>query len=128
MHVEKNVCDNIIGTLLNITGKTKDEVKTRKELVEMSINKQLAPEQKGQNIFLPPTWHTLSRKEKIDLCQCLSGIKVPSGYSSNIQSLVSMKDLKLVGLKSHDCHALMQQLLPVAIRSVLPQHVCHAII
>jgi len=50
-----------------------------------------------------------------------------SGYSSNIQSLVSMKDLKLVGLKSHNCHVLMQQLLRVAICSVLPQYVCHVI-
>ena len=30
-----------------------------------------------------------------------------------------MQDLKLVGLKSHDCHVLMQQLLPVTIRVVL---------
>ncbi|XP_074283940.1 uncharacterized protein LOC141608493 [Silene latifolia] len=29
MHVEKNVCDSIIGTLLNITGKTKDGLKAR---------------------------------------------------------------------------------------------------
>ena len=39
-----------------------------------------------------------------------------------------MKDLKLQGLKSHDCHALMQQLLPLAIRSILPKHVRFAII
>ncbi|KAI9111159.1 hypothetical protein K1719_017770 [Acacia pycnantha] len=31
---------------------------------------------------------------------------------------VSMKDLKLVVQKSHDCHVLMQQLLPVAIRGI----------
>ena len=31
------------------------------------------------------------------------------------------------GLKSHDCHVLLQQLLPVAIRSVLPKHVRYAI-
>ena len=48
---------------------------------------------------------------------------MPHGYSSNIKSLVSMKDLKLVGLKSHDCHVLMQQLLPVAIRGILPDKV-----
>jgi len=34
-----------------------------------------------------------------------------------------MQDLKLVGLKSHDCHILMQQLLPVAIRGILPKNV-----
>ena len=53
---------------------------------------------------------------------------MPQGYSSNIKTLVSMTDLKLVGLKSHDCHVLMQQLLPVAIRGILPKKVRHAII
>ena len=38
-----------------------------------------------------------------------------------------MKDLKLVGVKSHDCHVLMQQLLSVAIRDILPNKVKHAI-
>ena len=50
-------------------------------------------------------------------------MKVPQGYSSNISSIVSMQDLKLVGLKSHDFHVLMQQLLPVAIRTILPPFV-----
>ncbi|GAU41485.1 hypothetical protein TSUD_239610 [Trifolium subterraneum] len=52
-----------------------------------------------------------------------NSIKVPHGYSSNVKRLVSMKDLKLVDLKSHDCHVLMQQLLPVAIRGLLPDNV-----
>ena len=39
-----------------------------------------------------------------------------------------MKDLKLQGLKSHDCHVLMQQLLPIALRSILPDQVKYAII
>ena len=38
-----------------------------------------------------------------------------------------MEDFKLVGLKSHDFHTLMQQLLPVALRSILPKHVRLAI-
>ena len=76
-------------------------------------------QRRGGNTYLTPVYHILSRKGKIELCQCLFEIKVPSGYLSNIQSLVSMKDLEPLGLKSHDCHALMQQLLPVAIRSVL---------
>ena len=38
-----------------------------------------------------------------------------------------MKDLKLVGLKSHDCHVFMQQLLAVAIRDIMPNKVRLAI-
>ncbi|KAL6225981.1 hypothetical protein ACLB2K_004829 [Fragaria x ananassa] len=47
----------------------------------------------------------------------------PTRFSSNISNLVSMEDLKLVGLKSHDCHTVMQYLLPVALRSVLEKPV-----
>ncbi|BBN69044.1 hypothetical protein Prudu_716S000100 [Prunus dulcis] len=52
---------------------------------------------------------------------------VPEGYSSNIKNLVSLQDSRLLGLKSHDCHTLMQQLLPVAIRSVLEKPARYAI-
>ena len=38
-----------------------------------------------------------------------------------------MTEMKLVGLKSHDCHVLMQQLLPVAIHGILPDKVRVAI-
>ena len=34
-----------------------------------------------------------------------------------------MKDMKLIGMKSHDYHVLLTQLLPVAIRGILPTHV-----
>ena len=57
----------------------------------------------------------------------LDNLKVPEGYCSNFGNLVSVEELKLHGLKSHEYHALMQQLFPVAIRSVLPKHVRYAI-
>ncbi|KAL0556752.1 hypothetical protein IC582_005268 [Cucumis melo] len=112
MHIEKNVCANLIGTLLDIPGKTKDGVKSRLDLVELNIRSELAPQVGEKNIFLPPACYTLSRAEKLSFCKTLSELKVPEGYSSNIQSLVSLTDLKLYGLKSHDHHVLMQQLLP----------------
>ena len=115
MHVEKNVYDSLIGTLLNIKGKTKDGLKSHQDLVEMGIREQLHPISQGSRTYLPPACHTMSTNEKRSFCRCLRMLKVPQGYSSNIKSLVSVKDLKLVGLKSHDCHVLMQQLLPVAI-------------
>ena len=40
-----------------------------------------------------------------------------------MKRLVSIKDLKLVGMKSHDCHVMMTQMLPVALRGVLPDKV-----
>ncbi|XP_014631515.1 uncharacterized protein [Glycine max] len=127
MHVEKNVCDSLIGTLLNMKGKTKDGFKCRQDLVDMGIRQVLHPISKGTRTYLPPACYTMSTAEKRSFCECLRNMKVPQGYSSNIKSLVSMNELKLVGLKSHDCHVLMQQLFPVAIRGTLPEKVRVAI-
>ncbi|XP_076908284.1 uncharacterized protein LOC143565079 [Bidens hawaiensis] len=38
-----------------------------------------------------------------------------------------MKDRKLIGMKSHDCHVLMTHMIPIAIRGVLPENVRHTI-
>jgi hypothetical protein len=54
---------------------------------------------------------------------CLSSIKVPSRFSSNIKGIINVLEKKFLTLKSHDCHVLMTQLLPVALRGILPENV-----
>ena len=78
MHVEKNVYDSVIGTLLNIQGKTKDGFNTRRDLVDIGIRAQLHPRFDGKIIYLPPACHTLSRKEKMSFSQCLHRVKSPT--------------------------------------------------
>jgi hypothetical protein len=41
MHVEKNVCEALVGTLLDIPGKTKDTLNARMDLEEMKLRKDL---------------------------------------------------------------------------------------
>ncbi|XP_062104736.1 uncharacterized protein LOC133816064 [Humulus lupulus] len=41
MHIEKNVCDNIIGALLDIEGKSKDTLKGCKDLQNLNICEEL---------------------------------------------------------------------------------------
>ena len=41
MHVKKNICDNVVGTLLCIDGKSKDTDKARMDLQDMNIRKEL---------------------------------------------------------------------------------------
>ncbi|XP_074336237.1 uncharacterized protein LOC141673392 [Apium graveolens] len=128
MHVEKNVCDNIIETLLHMKFKSKDSLASRLDLVDMGIRPDLAPEVGEKRTYLPPAPYTLSRKEKQTISTSLYGMKLPYGHASNIRNCVLMIDMKLYGLKSHDCHILLQQLLPVCIRSVLPKNVRVSII
>ncbi|CAL8167754.1 unnamed protein product [Prunus armeniaca] len=106
MHIEKNVCDSIIGTLLEIPRKNKDEIAARLDLLNMGVKTDLQPKYGKRHTRLPPGPWNLSKAEKRAVCNSFYGMKV-------------LEDSRLLGLKSHDCHTLMQQLLPVAIRSVL---------
>ncbi|KAL6129740.1 hypothetical protein ACLB2K_073089 [Fragaria x ananassa] len=123
MHIEKNCCDAILGTLLNIPGKTKDGVASRLDMVDMGIHTDLKPTAGVKRDKLPlASWNLFVDERKI-VCNSFFHMKGPSRFSSNIWNLVSVNDLKLGNLKSHDCHVIMQLLLPVAIRSVLEKPV-----
>ena len=52
------------------------------------------------------------------MCQWLRGVKVPTGFSSNNKSLVSMKDLTLTSFNAHDCHIMLTVFLPIVIRAI----------
>ena len=108
MHIEKNVCDSVLGILLKMKDKTKDGVNARLDMVDMGIRPELHPSvRRNGKLYCPPAFYTLSKAEKTMFCTFLHGVKVPSGYSTNIKRLVSMKDLKLISMKSHDCHVMM---------------------
>ncbi|GJY53589.1 uncharacterized protein Tco_0445253 [Tanacetum coccineum] len=93
-------------------------------MVEIGIRPKLAPiEREGICMYLPIVCYTMSKTEKTKFCECLHCVKVPSGYSSNVKKLVSMSDLKLPGMKSHDFHILITQLIPIAIRGILPDRI-----
>jgi len=64
MHIEKNVFDSVIGTLLNVPGKYKDGINARLDLLDMGIRTELTPIKKGKRQYLPLVDYTLSRKEK----------------------------------------------------------------
>jgi Transposase family tnp2 len=116
MHIIKNIGESLVGSLLNIQGKTKDSIKVRENMIEMGICPELAPQDGEKWVYLTTTCYTLSRKEKINLLECLKLIKVSFGYSSNISKKVSTKESKLIGMKSHDFYIMLTQLLPIAIR------------
>ncbi|GJT68551.1 hypothetical protein Tco_1020031 [Tanacetum coccineum] len=118
MHIEKNIFDNLLGTLMNWDGKSKDNENSRKDLKEMGIRHDLhvinLPNKKP---YLPPACYSMSNVEKTSFLQVLKNLKVPDGYASNISRGVSLKDRKILNLKSHDGHILMQDILPIALRA-----------
>jgi len=64
MHVKKNICDSLIGTLLNINEKTKNGINVCLYLIKMNIQGELGPIQMGKHTYLPPVCYTISKDEK----------------------------------------------------------------
>jgi hypothetical protein len=121
MHTEKkNVVDNILGTLLNMNGKTKDNHEARQDLRKMKLRLKLHPftSENGKTL-LPAACFTMTKKEKTDFLQVLHDVKVSDGYSSNVSCCVKLKECTVGGLKSHDSHIIMQQLVSIALRGTL---------
>ncbi|KAL4385879.1 hypothetical protein GQ457_09G021950 [Hibiscus cannabinus] len=130
MHIEKNICDNILGTLIGKEGKNKDTYKSRLDLVEMGIRSVLHPQTRTgrSTLYLPQASYQMTASEKNSFLKVLKEMKTPDEYSSNVSRCVHLKQRKLLGLKSYDCHLLMQEFLPIAIRGTLPEKVCIVLI
>ena len=66
---------------------------------------------------MPPAPYSMSLEEKERFLKVLQKLRAPDGYGSNISRCVNLKQRKLLNLKSHDNHVLMQDILPVALRA-----------
>jgi hypothetical protein len=123
MHITKNVCVNLLG-FLGVYGKTKDTPEAREDQQCMKDPNNMYPENNtDKGCHLSPASYALTKAEKEIFFEILSSIKEPSGFSSNIKGIINMTEKKFQNLKSHDCHVIMTQLLPVALRGLLPENV-----
>jgi hypothetical protein len=119
MHVEKGVYESIISLLLDIPSKTKDGHSACKDLQAPEIRAELHPQESPDGrAYLPPASYTLTTEEKRAICKCLHGIRVPTGFSTNIKNLISMSELKMSGYNTHDCHTMLLLFLVIAIKAV----------
>ncbi|PHU24708.1 hypothetical protein BC332_09815 [Capsicum chinense] len=113
---------------MSMVGKTKDTLKSRYDLVDLGIRQSLHRIDDGDNIWLPTACFTFSSEEKLKLCDFLANLKVPNAFASNISRCVNVLEKRINGLKCHDHHVLLQDILPVVIHGLLPKEVCEPII
>ncbi|XP_042972958.1 uncharacterized protein LOC122304759 [Carya illinoinensis] len=127
MHIEKNIFDNIFGTLMNIPGKTKDNINSRRDLEVLGFRKELHLKCEGDKISMPHASYMLHGDERSTFCHWMANLKFPDGFVSNISRCVSVRDCKISGLKSHDCHVFLQRLLPIAVGGYLRSDIALAL-
>ena len=73
-------------------GKTKDTPEARQYQQRLKDPEEpMHPEnEKGKRCHLTPASYALTKAEKEIFFECLSSIKVPSGFSSNIKGIINM--------------------------------------
>ena len=84
MHIEKNICDNIVGTLLSINGKSNNNFNSCLDLLAMGIRDQLHPIQIRNKVISFVACYSLTSNEKNELCKIFKEVKGPDGYDFNI--------------------------------------------
>ncbi|KAL0416146.1 UNVERIFIED_CONTAM: hypothetical protein Slati_3446500 [Sesamum latifolium] len=126
MHIEKNVFDNIFSTVMDIKEKSKDNLNAWKDLAIICNRPELQIDERRPNV-MPKAVYTLTKNQKRNVCEWVKCLRFPDGYASNLFRCIDMMELRLHGMKSHDCHIFMQKLIPVAFREMVPEHVWSAL-
>ena len=116
MHQERNMAESIISTCMDLTGKTKDNIKARKDLAELCNRPTLELSESGGK---PRASFCLKPKQRKEVMAWMKRLKFPDGYAAGLRRSVNETTGKLTGLKSHDYHIIMERLMPVMFRGYL---------
>ena len=127
MHVEKNVFDNVFNTIMDVKGKSKDNVNARLDMKLLCKRPELELLHRNGRTVKPKAIYALGTMQIKEVCSWLKQLKFPDGYASNIARCVNANEGKISGMKSHDCHVFMQRLLPILFRDMLPKPIWGAI-
>jgi hypothetical protein len=124
---EKNVTESIFHTVLNIAGKSKDNVKARVDVEQLCDRTKLhmqPPDRNRTNWFQPHSNFCLDNIQKKESFKCLKyAVMFPDGFCLNMSKRVNLVTGKFTGLKSHDYHIWIERLMPVMVQEYLPEHV-----
>ena len=115
MHTERNISANI---LKHIFGEN-DTEDVRKDMEQAGVMPHLwlQPQPDSRSFLQPRAPYVLSESERRSFLRVIATTSTPTGFASSLQKHAD-KD-RLAGLKSHDHHVLLQQIMPAAIRGSL---------
>ncbi|GJZ58662.1 hypothetical protein Tco_0614478 [Tanacetum coccineum] len=118
----------ILNTLL-MNDKSKDTAKARQDLQMLGIRSGLwLGQTKNGKCLKPQAAYSFTPENRKKFCQYIKGVKLPDGFGSCFKHKVTDNDTNITGLKSHDCHIMMQRLLPYGLQNYLPDKIAKPII
>jgi hypothetical protein len=119
MHIQRNISNNM---LKHVFGE-KDTPVVRRDMEAVGKFRHLHLQEIAgtNNFYQPKAPYVFTDQEKQEFLTLVSGTRVPSGCRHAGES-------RLAGLKSHDHHCLLQQILPKTVRNMLDRGVRETII
>jgi hypothetical protein len=117
MHIEKNICENVVQTIFGI----KDTIIVQQDLKEgIRLHLWLFQDPHVLDKWLKPMApYVLKENELIVFMVCLKSLRVPTEYCSVPLKHVAKR--KFSAMKAHDYHIFMQQLLSLCLRGLMDQ-------
>ncbi|XP_062079202.1 uncharacterized protein LOC133783534 [Humulus lupulus] len=104
MHVEKNVCDSLLGTILD-NDKSKDTTNARHDLKKFGVRESLwIYEDDSGKLMKPHAPYVLTSDQRMQFCKFIRDVKFPDNFCSNLKKKVNADLTNISGLKSHDSH------------------------
>ena len=128
IHIEKNICDTIIGIVLNISEKNKRWYKSSPWFTENENPIGVVFSSSRWEIFYATCMLFVVWWEKKIFCGSFKTVKFSDAYASNVSRCVGNNDSNISGMKSHDSHMMIQRLLPVVMHGYLGGDVWTALI
>jgi hypothetical protein len=85
-------------------------MKAQKDLAELCNHPSLELKVTGGK---PRASFCFKLQQRKEVMQWMKRLKFPNGYAAGLRRSVNMMTGKLIGLKSHDYHIIMERLLPI---------------
>jgi hypothetical protein len=96
MHIEKNVFENIFNTIMDVKGKTKDNIKARLDVALFCNRKNMELICDGLRITKAIASFVLDKNTQLLVYKWLKSLRFPDGHASNISRLVNTGGMQII--------------------------------
>lgn len=119
-YIEKNIFDYIFNIVMYVKNKSKDNIKAWKYLLEYCWQQELhLVGKENGNWIKPKTKCVLSPEQRRNILNWMRELCLLNGNSSNFSWKIEGDNEKFIGLKSHDYHTFMEQLVLLVFKNYL---------
>ncbi|XP_017970474.1 PREDICTED: uncharacterized protein LOC18609682 [Theobroma cacao] len=84
MHIGRNFFENILNTMIDVKGRTKDNIKARQDLKVYCKRPKLELVENNRKLYKPKAVYTLNKEEIRNVCAWVKQLRLPNGFASNI--------------------------------------------